>query len=295
MFIYYIITGLIFYFLRQLFQKFRKVDYTGQNIWITGSSSGIGEALAYEYASKGGFIILSGRNLEELQRVHNKIPKNSAIVPLDLSNADEVFKKVEEVCKKYRIDILVNNAGVSQRSLFEECLENIDLERNLMEINYFSVVSMTKAVAKHMIGKKGSIVVISSVAGLIGPPGRTVYAASKSAINAYYEAMRTELMEQGIKVSIVCAGFVNTNISKNALNSKGEKSNFVDDFGSKRISPESFAKETVRKLYLGHRNIIVSGFSEKAILPIKYFFPGLATRILRIAYASQMKKFKKNQ
>lgn len=273
----------------KLLKYFQKPTYANQKIWITGASSGIGEYLSYEFARQGGHILLSGRSLKDLQRVHEKIP-NSTIVPLDLSSADSVFQKASEICKSHNIDILVNNAGISQRYLFEENLKDLDQERTLMEINFFSVVALTKAYVASLQARKGHVVVVSSVAGLHGATGRTGYSAAKSAILGYYESLRSELKEIGVRVTNLSPGFVNTNIAINSLDANGNKTGMADPFNQSGYSPEAFAKKAVKNIYDGNDEIIITQLKSLILYKAMSFSPALCAWIMHKIYTGKMKE-----
>ena len=267
------------------------VTYKGKTIWITGASSGIGEYLSYEFARVGAHVLLSGRNLEELERVHNRIPGSSSIVRLDLSASDVLFSGASEICKNHQVDVLINNAGVSQRAFFEDNLEDINQERKLMEVNYFSAVALTKAFVKSLHGRKGHVVVISSTAGLHGASTRTGYSASKAAITGYYESLRSELKDIGVCVTNIAPGFVNTNISINSLNSKGEKFGMRDPFNKAGFEPDYFAREVVKKIFYQDEDVIFAQFQSVALYKAMSFSPWLCSFVLLKVYTEKMKIF----
>jgi short-subunit dehydrogenase len=264
----------------KLYFMYRKIDYTGKTVWITGASSGIGEHLAYEFAKHNAHVLLSGRNIQELQRVHSKIAKNSTIIPLDLSDANKVFEKAYKICQEHNVNVLINNAGVSQRCLFKEILNGIDIERKLMEINYFSVVAMTKAAVKFMKGQGGQVVAVSSVAGLHASPGRTGYSAAKAGIIGYYESLRSELKDYNIHVCNLLPGLINTNISINALASDGNKFGTIDPLNKNGYDPDAFARLAVRGIYNYKNDIIITQKRSTFAYLLKSFSPSLCVVLL---------------
>ena len=281
MWIYVCIILILSFLLIKLKNFFIKINYQGKTIWITGASSGIGEFLSYEFARHGGHVLLSGRNLKELQRVHEKIPTSSTIIPLDLSNAEVLFKEASKICENYKIDVLVNNAGISQRGLFEENLMNVDIERKLMEVNYFSSIALTKVVVENMLGRGGHIIIITSVAGIHGANSRTGYSASKAAMIGYFESLRAELKDHNISLTTLSPGFVNTNVSINALTSKGEVYGEVDPLNKGGFEPDEFAKRAVKRIFLKESDIIISQFYTYILIAIMSFSLDLTTRIIR--------------
>jgi len=206
-------------------QEKTKAFYQDKIVWITGASSGIGEAITYELDKFGAKIIISSRRKEALRKVRDNCENkdNISILTLDVADLASIPDKVTEAVKKFgRIDILINNAGISQRSLAEETETEIDQE--LMNINFFGPVTLTKELLPEMIAQKGGqIVVVSSLVGKFGTPLRSAYSASKHALHGFFDSMRLEYFQDNILVTIVCPGFVKTNISANAYIKDREK------------------------------------------------------------------------
>jgi dehydrogenase/reductase SDR family member 7B len=285
----FLLVLLLPYILYRLYLAYRPISYKGKTVWITGASSGIGEFLAYEFASLGAFVLLSGRNLTELNRVKSKIPDSSAVIPLDLSDSSTVISKASSILSQHKVDILVNNAGVSQRSLFADSLSGIEIERQLMEVNYFSVIAMTKAFLKHLSGRSGQVVVVSSMAGVIAGPTRSGYGAAKAGISGYYESLRGELRGKNIDVIDVLPGFVKTNISKSALNYDGKGSGVVDPYNHDGYEPDAFAKEVIRRMYNGEQTIVIAQRMIRFAHFVQAFSPSLClTFIKRNKYSKNM-------
>jgi dehydrogenase/reductase SDR family member 7B len=227
--------------------------------WITGASSGIGEALAIQLAKKGNALILSGRNLDALSKVKSRIEK---LVPCEVIAFDMLeMEKFSEISNSAvgvfgHIDVLVNNAGVSQRSLAMET--PVDVEKKLMDINYFSQVALTKALIPHFMERKsGHLVVVSSIAGKFGFGLRSTYAAAKHALLGYFEALRLELQDVPVYVTIICPGRVLTKISFNAINNKGEKHNQLDDGQRKGVSAESCARQIEKAIRYKKHEVLI--------------------------------------
>ncbi|CAG5131725.1 unnamed protein product, partial [Candidula unifasciata] len=198
----------------------------GKVVWITGASGGIGEYIAYCLAEAGARLVLSARRTEELEKVKqkclergkDKITESDILVlPLDVVAFDTHKAAVQKVLDTFnKIDILINNAGRSQRSPWMEV--ELDVDRELFELNVLGPVSLTQQVLPHMIDRKqGQIVVISSLVGKIGSPYVRSYTGSKHAVHGYFESLRTEMGEKNIDVTIVCPGPVVSNISNAAV------------------------------------------------------------------------------
>ncbi len=252
-------------------------------VWITGASSGIGEALAKAFAAEGAFLILSARRIDELLRVKtilNLPEENIFILPLDLANTSGMDQLTQRAISKFgRIDILVNNGGVSQRSLSKNT--PIEIDRKIMEVNYFGTIAVTKSVLPHMLKlKSGSIIVISSISGKFGFYFRSAYSASKHALHGFFESLRMEIYNDNVKVLLVCPGRIKTNISVKALNSDGSKHNKMDESTEQGISAEECAKQILKAINTNKEEIFIGGKELKAVW-LKRFFPKLFSKMIR--------------
>ena len=261
------------------------IDFQNKVVWITGASSGIGEALAMAFAQKGVKLILSARRESELLRVKENCSNSPEvmILPLDLSQSDTFGEKAKEVLNRFgQIDILVNNGGISQRSLAKDTQTEVD--RQIMEVNFFGTIGLTKAVLPSMIAKKsGHLVVISSVVGKAGVPFRTSYSASKHALHGYFDALRAECWKENLKVLLVCPGFVKTEVSINALKGDGSKHSVMDDTTKRGLSPEKCASEILKAIQKDKQEVVISGMREKYGIIMKKYFPRLFAKIIRKA------------
>lgn len=256
--------------------------FAGKVVWITGASSGIGEALAAAFAREGARLVLSSRRADELERVRQALvrPAEHFCLPLDLAQSDTFPALTAQVLGKFgRVDILVNNGGVSQRALAADSL--LAVERTMMEVNYFGTVALTKAVLPAMLAHgAGHVVVISSVMGYIGTPGRSTYAASKHALHGYFDSLRAEVWRTGVKVTLVCPGYVRTKVSDNALDARGEKHGVTDATHQRGITAERCAEATLRAIARGKEEISVGG-PETWAITLKRFLPGVFSRVIR--------------
>lgn len=254
-----------------------------KTIWITGASSGIGKAMAREYAKKGARLILSSRNKEALNQLRELCshPERIQILEMDLERTDEFQGYVEKAIKFFDgIDILINNAGVSQRSLAAQT--DLEVDRRIFEINYFGTIGLTKALIPHFKERgKGHFVVITSVVGKIGTPLRSSYAASKHALHGFFDSLRAELFENDIKVTLICPGFVNTNISINALTAKGETQGTKDKATAKGLDPDTFARKACKSISGEKQEVVIGGFLEVLAVYVKRFFPSILSRMVR--------------
>lgn len=251
-------------------------------VWITGASSGLGAALARAFASEGARLVLSARRKEALERVRSECakPEAHAVVPLDLACSAGFPALAEEVMRTCgRIDLLINNGGVSQRGLALETTEAV--ERRIMEVDYFGTVALTKAVAPHLVRRRsGRIVVISSVMGYLGTPMRSSYAAAKHALHGYFDSLRAELWRDGVRVTIVCPGYVRTAVSANALTADGSQHERLDGKTARGMDPASCAAKIVAGLSRGKDEIHVGG-GELWGIWLQRWAPRLLARVVR--------------
>jgi short-subunit dehydrogenase len=254
----------------------------GKVVWITGASSGIGEALALAFAREGAFPVLSARNREKLAVVQQKCLQYTSkcwVQPLDLADTTGLDETVQVVIRQTgRIDLLVNNAGRSQRSLAKETPVKID--REIMELNFFSVITLTKLVLPFMLEQgAGHLVAISSITGKFGFPWRTAYSASKHAVQGYFEALRAELGNDHIDVTIVSPGRVNTNVSKNAITESGAAYNKMDDGQAAGMPADECAAQIIKAVKKNKKEILV-GKEELLMVHIHRFLPALFYKLV---------------
>jgi dehydrogenase/reductase SDR family protein 7B len=250
--------------------------------WITGASSGIGEELAIQLNDKGARVILSSRNFEQLIQVQKKLkyPEKSDIICIDLEHSEGFNALSSEVVKKYnRIDFLFNNGGISQRG--EAAETSLDVDRRIMEINYFGNIAMTKAVLPYMRSQKsGHIIVISSIAGKFGFFLRSAYSASKHALQGFYESLLLEEEKNNIHVTLAYPGKINTPISKSALNSKGESHGEMDHNQETGMSAAVCVHKLLRAVESKKKSVLI-GNKEIWAVHIKRFWPNLFWKIIR--------------
>ena len=258
------------------------MSFANQVVWITGASSGIGEALALEFSRYGASVVLSARRGDELERVRQRLvwPDNHLVLPLDMTDAGAFAGAMEQVRERYgRLDMLVNNAGISQRSLVRDT--DISVDRRVMELNYFGVIGLTKTVLPwfHEQGG-GRFVVISSLVGELPTPLRSAYCASKHALHGWFEALRAEEHERGIGILMVMPGFVHTQVSVNAITADGGKHGEMDRYQANGISAEKCAERIVHAVQRDQAQVIIAG-RERAGIYVKRWWPALYRAIIR--------------
>jgi dehydrogenase/reductase SDR family member 7B len=250
-------------------------------IWITGASSGIGEAVTEKFLKEGHQVIISARSLDKLEKIKSNSPfKDSiAILPLDLAKSDEFNAIVEKAIQAFgKIDILLNNGGISQRSLTKETSLHVD--RKIMEVNYFGTIALTKALLPHFLkDKSGHFAVVSSLVGKFGSPYRSSYAASKHALHGFFDSLRAEHTTDNVHVTMICPGFIRTNVSINALTGDGSPLGMMDDAQDQGMSPEACAK-IMYKAIISQKEEVLIGGKETFAVYLKRFFPTLFSKIL---------------
>ena len=252
-------------------------------VWITGASSGIGEALAYEFNKKGTHLILSSRRIEELTRVKEACIDHVdtvKILPLDLADTGELSGKVQEAISLFgSVDMLINNGGISQRAYAAD--SNMETIRQLMEVNFFGTIALTKAVLPFMIEQNsGHIVVISSVMGKLGTKHRSAYAASKHALHGWFEALRAEEHDNNIRILMVMPGFIRTRVSINAVTGDGSAHGKMDEYQQKGMSAGLCAERIIEAMQRDREQVIIAG-REGAGIYLKRWLPWLYRKIIR--------------
>lgn len=251
-----------------------------KTVWITGASSGIGEALTYLLDKKNCKLILSSRKEDELERVKSNCQNQNTIhiVPLDLAKHESLPGTVALVVAEYGpIDILINNAGLSQRSLIAET--EFDVYKKLMDVNYLGTLALTKALLPHFIkNQKGHFVTVTSLMGKFGSPYRSGYCGAKHALHGFFDVLRLEHEKDGISVTLICPGFVNTNVAKNALTADGSSQNTQDIATQNGLSAEVLAKKMIRGVEKNKFEVYIGGKERFAVY--LRLFPKLLHKIV---------------
>lgn len=258
-------------------------SFSGKIIWITGASSGIGEAVALALARQGAKLVLSARRTAELQGVaaQTGLPESDVLVlPMNVTDTGSIPAHVETVRQRFgRIDYVFQNAGITQRGTVAD--SDLSVYKRLIDVNFFGVVALTKAVLPLMLAQgSGHFVVTSSVAGKIGTKQRSGYCASKHALHGFFDALRAETHDAGLRVTIVCPGYVQTLISLHALTADGQVHGKMDDNQQKGMTPDEFARQLLRTVSQQKEEVYIGGLETYGIY-LKRFLPGVLSRILR--------------
>ena len=267
--------------------------FANKVVWITGASSGLGRALAREFAKSDARIIISARRIERLENLSKEIQvktgdenANVLVLPLDVTDCDQVKSAVDDVKARFgKIDVLVNNAGISQRSLLKDT--EFPVIKRIMETNFLGPVNLTMQALPLMNKDEGAhIVVISSIMGKFGTRLRSGYCASKHALQGFFESVGDELRDENISVTLILPGFLKTEITMKALTGDGSRHGIVDHGQAKADSPEHYSaailKAVAKKKF---EHYIALDFKTRGGLFLKKNFPKvlrLAVRILKV-------------
>lgn len=259
------------------------MSYVNKVVWITGASSGIGKALSLYLSEQGAKLIISSRKKTDLEEVKQQCsePGNVYVLDLDLAKYNDFSKKATEAIGAFgHIDILVNNGGVSQRSLAKDT--SLEVDERIMNINYLGTIALTKAILPHYIeNQSGQLVVTTSIVGKIGTPLRSSYAASKHALHGFFDSLRAEVHNDNISVTLICPGYVTTNVSMNALTGDGTPQQSMDKATANGIKPERFAKLMARAIIAKKEEAYISGAKEKLGVYVKRWIPKLYSIMVR--------------
>lgn len=259
------------------------MNFKNKTVWITGASSGIGKAFAIAFSNNGANLILSARNEEKLIEVKEacKDPSKVEVLPLDLADHDTFNSKVKLAVNFFDgVDILINNGGISQRSFGVDT--DLSVDKKIFDVNYFGTISLTKELLPYFVSnKKGQIVVISSIMGKIGTQLRTAYAGSKHALHGFFDSLRAEVFDKNITVTIICPGYINTDVSRNALTADGSKHNLNDEGNANGMLPLVFANKALKVIYKQKQEVVIGAARETAAVYMKRFFPVIFSKIIQ--------------
>jgi short-subunit dehydrogenase len=235
-------------------------DFRNKVVIITGASSGIGEAVAREFARNGSSVVLAARSEERLDTITSELKQHgysAMYVRTDVSLEQDCRNLIEKTIEAFgTIHVLVNNAGISMRASFDDV--EISVLQKLMNVNFWGAVYCTRYALPHIVKNKGSLVGVSSVAGFHGLPGRTGYSASKFALHGFLETVRIENLKKGLHVMIIAPGFTATEIRKHALNANGEEQGESPLNEDSLTSPEYVARWVLKGIRKKKRNKLLT-------------------------------------
>jgi len=242
-------------------RRLTPITFLNKTVWVTGASSGIGEQLTYRFAKYGANLIISSRNVEKLEKVKNSCinPDKVTVLPLDLAYPEDAFKKAEEFfkSKSIKVDILVNNAGVSQMTFFLETPHEVEVE--MANINYMSPILLTRLVLPGMLkDHSGQIVLTNSVLGKFSNVLRTSYCGTKFALRGFFDALRCEVADQGIKITSIYPGQVCTDVTRNARVEWNRGFGHQDKDVGNGENVEHFADRAIKAIFFQDEDAVIS-------------------------------------
>lgn len=258
---------------------FRIKTMKNKVVIITGASSGIGKALAFEFASKGAKLVLAARRIEILEQLKQELSNTEvAIHQTDVSNEKDCKSLIEHAVSTFgRIDVLINNAGISMRANFDDV--DLDVLHKLMDVNFWGTVYCSKHALPYLIQAKGSLVGIISIAGFVGLPGRTGYAASKFAVRGFLDTVRIENLRNGLHVLVAAPGFTASEVRKSALTANGSSQGETPRNEEKMMSAEECAKHVVRAIEKQKRQLVLTFLEGKLTVFLGKFAPTLLDKL----------------
>lgn len=255
---------------------------------VTGASSGIGEAMAREFAARGAKVVLGARSVQKLQLIAGDIRSRggqAAYCAVDVAVPAECRELIHTAVREFGgVDVLVCNAGLSMRAIFDD----VDLEvlHRLMDVNFWGTVNCCKFALPYLQAAKGSIVGISSVAGLHGLPGRTGYSASKYAMTGFLETLRIENLKKGLHVMIACPGFTASNVRFSALTADGSPQGGTPRDEAKMMTAEEVARIVARGV-LKRKRLCLMEAEGRATHFVKKFAPGFLDKMFYLVMSRE--------
>ena len=245
----------------------------GKTVIITGASSGIGRALAYEFAARGSKIVIGARNADRLKEIAEDIKQRGGKVvysETDVTVDRDCNNLIDIAIKNFgQIDVLINNAGISMRALFNDT--DVSVIKRVMDVNFYGPVYCTKSALPYLLKSKGSVVAVSSVAGIKGLPGRTGYSASKFAIHGFMESLRIENLKTGLHVLMAYPGFTASNIRNTALVADGNEQGTSPLNEEKIMSPEEVAKHIYNAVKNRKTSLVLTTQGKLTVFLSKFF------------------------
>ncbi|MHA7108494.1 SDR family oxidoreductase [Sunxiuqinia elliptica] len=246
---------------------------------ITGASSGIGKALAYEFASRGASLVLAARRMDRLQQIEQELAGTEILsVQADVSKEEDCENLMKQAVDRFgQIDVLINNAGISMRALFADL--DVSVMKRLMDVNFWGTVYCTKSALPHLLKTKGSVVGVISIAGYVGLPARTGYSASKYAIRGFLDALRIENLKTGLHVLVAAPGFTASEVREVALTQDGSAQGQTPRDESKMMTAEECAKHIANAVKKRKRELILTFVEGKLTVFLGKFLPCLLDKL----------------
>ncbi|XP_006908527.1 dehydrogenase/reductase SDR family member 7B isoform X1 [Pteropus alecto] len=267
---------------------------------ITGATSGLGRECARVFFAAGAKLVLCGRNREALEELARELAASQVtevqthkpyIVTFDLADPGAIVAATAKIlqCFGY-VDVLINNAGISYRGAIIDTTTDVD--KRVMETNYFGPVALTKAILPSMIKRRhGHIVAISSIQGKISIPFRSAYAASKHATQAFFDCLRAEMEQYEIEVTVISPGYIQTNLSLNAITADGSKYGVMDKTTAQGRRPMDVARDVLAIVGKKKKDVILADLLPSLAIYLRTLAPGLFFSLM----ASRARKEQKSK
>jgi NAD(P)-dependent dehydrogenase (short-subunit alcohol dehydrogenase family) len=263
-------------------------NFTNKTVIVTGASSGIGEALAREFATRGARVVLGARSIQKLQLIAGEIRDRggeAVYCAVDVTKPEECRELIDTAVREFGgVDVLVCNAGLSMRALFDDV--DLDVLHRLMDVNFWGTVNCCKYALPYLQASKGSVVGVSSVAGLHGLPGRTGYSASKYAMTGFLETLRIENLKKGLHVMIACPGFTASNVRFAALTADGSQQGETPRNEAKMMTAAEVARIIARDV-LRRKRLCLMEAEGRATHFVKKFAPAFLDRMFYMVMARE--------
>lgn len=260
------------------------MKFEGKTVIVTGASSGIGLSLAHYFGQNGANVVLAARSIEKIEVEAAKLP-SAVAVKCDVSSEADCRAMVAAAVERFKgVDILINNAGISMRALFEDL--ELDVLRRLMDVNFWGTVYCTKYALPYLLQSRGSVVGVSSVAGMHGLPARTGYSASKYAMQGFLDTLRVENLKKGLHVMVATPGFTKSNVRFSALTADGSQQGESPRVEGKMMTSEEVARR-IAKGVRRRKNLLVMDFDGRATRILKLFAPRLLDKLFYKAMAKE--------
>lgn len=248
---------------------------------VTGASSGIGEALVYEYAKRGAKIVMAARSFAKLETIRKDLEKQNIeclAVATDVSVEKDCENLIKLTVEKFgKIDILINNAGISMRALFKDL--ELDVLRKVMDVNFWGTVYCSKYAIPYLLQQKGSLVGVISIAGYVGLPARTGYSASKFAVRGFLDTIRVENLKEGLHVLVAAPGFTASNIRNGALTKDGSIQGDSPRDEGKMMSSEEVAQRIIKAIDKRKASLILTFIEGKFAVFLGKTLPRLLEKL----------------
>ena len=263
-------------------------NFTNKTVIVTGASSGIGGALAGEFATRGARVVLGARSIQKLQLIAGEIRDRggeAVYCAVDVTKPEECRELIDTAVREFGgVDVLVCNAGLSMRALFDDV--DLDVLHRLMDVNFWGTVNCCKYALPYLQASKGSVVGVSSVAGLHGLPGRTGYSASKYAMTGFLETLRIENLKKGLHVMIACPGFTASNVRFAALTADGSQQGETPRNEAKMMTAAEVARIIARDV-LRRKRLCLMEAEGRATHFVKKFAPAFLDRMFYMVMARE--------